>query len=281
MKTKIFVLAALLMANLTNLRADGTIIHPSSGSGTEDVTVNGYSKSSTHLYIDHNKFVGVVPGNEIHINGFGISTGAKLYIGKYNTGEGSATPLPGSDFRTVTSLPVSIYLTEDMIAAIGNDDSHEDFRIYGENMTINCVTLYPGKAGALKFGKTIWTSVGNKFIMNDYTTLVLFKEAFAGIELTQYSAIRFYHEAGREDIILNIQCDNFDPSSKLADQSTMTTTKTYSEIKLTSEVIDRLNGLSHSLQIQGDRNGGAAFNFTDVVLMPISPDDCDNCFYVY
>ena len=41
MKTKIFVLAALLMANLTNLRADGTIIHPSSGSGTEDVTVNG------------------------------------------------------------------------------------------------------------------------------------------------------------------------------------------------------------------------------------------------
>ena len=281
MKTKMYVLAALLIASIATVMADGTIIHPSSGSGTADVAVNGYSSTSTHLYIDHSKFADAVPGNEIHINGWNVQPGAKLYIGKYIEGEGSATPLPGSDFRIVTSLPVSIYLTEDMIAAIGNNDSHEDFRIYGENMTLNCVTLFPGKAGALKFGKTIWT--GN-FGMDSWTTLEMFKEAFNGIDLSKYRAIRFYHDANRTDFVMNI-IQAWDPEVKIADQSNMTKTNEYFELPLDETMRENFTTFMSSgegtLKIQCNKESGAAFHLTDVVLLPISPEGCDNCFYVY
>ena len=40
-------------------------------------------------------------------------------------------------------------LTEDMIAKIGNVTEHQDFRLYGEGITVTKVELCPGKAEAL------------------------------------------------------------------------------------------------------------------------------------
>ena len=40
--------------------------------------------------------------------------------------------------------------------------------------------------------------------MDSWTTLEMFKEAFNGIDLSKYRAIRFYHEAGSTSIHINI-----------------------------------------------------------------------------
>lgn len=61
-------------------------------------------------------------------------------------------------------------------------------------------------------------------------------------------------------------------------------TNTYVDIPLTETIKTYLktndDEKGRSLFIKCNING-AAFNVTDVVLLPISPDDCPNCFYVY
>ncbi len=292
MKTKMYVLAALLMASMANVMAGDwiSILYPTptdagtnADDRTKDFPLGGYSDWSNGCFISKDFFSEAVPGNEIFINGWipeeDRDKTHKIYVG----GDNPDYHFPGTDFR-VSALPVSCYLTQEMIDAIKGG---QNIRIYGENMTINRVELYTGKAGSVKFGKVLWMQVPtipHPFTMDSWTTLDLYKEALTGVDFSKYKAIRFYHDANRTDFVMNI-IQAWDPEVKIADQSNMTKTNEYFELPLDETMRGKFTTFMSSgegtLKIQCNKESGAAFHLTDVVLLPISPDDCSNCFYVY
>ena len=276
MKTKIFVLAALLMASMVNIMADDDVkikqVYPTPPDEWVEFPLNGWDSDTKGLYIDKAQFSDIEVGNAIKLYLYDAGGDAKVYIGGYDP----TNHYPGTDFRTGNGQ-LKLYVTEAMKAAL----QAGDFRLYGRSVKINRVEIWRGKhdvPGAIKFGKTIWTGY---FWMNEWTTLEMFREAFNGIDLSKYRAIRFYHEAGRTDFVMNIYKDTWEADDKIADQSTMTMTPTYAELPLTGAVIDKIDKMTSIMNIQCNKGSGAAFNLTDVVLLPISPDDCSNCFYVY
>ena len=295
MKKKTLLIALCLLATVGMIKADDITIF----SGSKELC---YDKDNT-LFIEYTQFSSAQAGNQIKITGTITGDGDhKLYIGEYNT----AYHHPGSDYRNINSLPFSFYLTEDMIAKIGNATEHQDFRLYGEGITVTKVELCPGKAGALKFGKTIWTGY---FWMDDKWSLELFKEAFTNAgDLSKYRTMRIYYEANRTDFLMRLFTKFGSDPAEYADEddiklaSSETTdehmgehaggvtperiylTPTYVDIPLTETIKTYLstNDVDHgtSLFIKCNKNG-AAFNVTDVVLLPISPEECSSCFYVY
>ena len=297
MKTKMYVLAALLMASMANVMADETcdrVYGADDWKTTQPIT---YDKDNT-LFINGDQFSSAVVGNAIKIYGFNTGEGAhKLYLGEYTK------PLPGSDFRNPSNIngnQVLFYLTEDMLSAI----KLEHLRVYGEGITVNRVEICDGKAGALKFGKTIWTGY---FWMDDTWSLEIYKEAFASIDFSKYGKMRIYYEANRTDFLMRLFTKFGGNSDEYADEDDIKLagsdtdahmgehdggvtperihlTNTYVDIPLTETIKTYLSTKDDahgpSLFIKCNKNG-EAFNVTDVVLLPISPDDCNNCFYVY
>lgn len=300
MKTKFYVLAALLMASMTNVMAEDITIF-------SDSKALSYNKDNTP-FISYTQFSSAQAGNEIKITGTLTGDGDhKLYIGEYNI----EYHHPGSDYRNINSLPFSFYLTEDMIAKIGNATEHQDFRLYGEGITVTKVELCPGKAGALKFGKTIWTGY---FWMDDKWSLELFKEAFTNAgDLSKYRTMRIYYEANSTDFKMRLFTKFGGDSDEYADgddlkiagsytdaypdgeartinevkvpMELITLHDNYVDIPLTEAIKTNLGTINatygSSLFIKCNLNGVAAFNVTDIVLLPISPEECPNCFYVY
>ena len=296
MKTKMYILAALLMASMVNVMADETCTKI--WYDGEDWHDQAISYETSTLFINRDKFSSAVVGNAIKIYGFNTGDGAhKLYLGEFTK------PLPGSDFRNPSNINddrVLFYLTEDMLSAIKS----EDLRVYGEGITVNRVEICDGKAGALKFGKTIWTGY---FWMDDSWSLEIFKEAFASIDFSKYGKMRIYYEANRTDFLMRLFTKFGDDPAEFADEDDIKLagsdtdahmgvhaggvtpelihlTNTYVDIPLTETIKTYLStkddAHGSSLFIKCNKNG-AAFNVTDVVLLPISPDDCSNCFYVY
>ena len=298
MKTKIYVLAALLMASMVNVMADETCTQI--WYDGEDYHDQAISYETSTLFINRDKFSSAVVGNAIKIYGWNDPGASvhKLYLGEFSK------PLPGSDFRNPSNINddrVLFYLTEDMLSAIKS----EDLRVYGEGITVNRVEICDGKAGALKFGKTIWTGY---FWMDDTWSLEIFKEAFASIDFSKYGKMRIYYEANRTDFLMRLFTKFGGDSDEYADEDDIKLagsdtdeymelhaggvtperihlTPTYVDIPLTETIKTylRTKDEAHgpSLFIKCNKGSGAAFNLTDVVLLPISPDDCPNCFYVY
>ena len=299
MKTKFYVLAALLMASMVNVMAEETCTQIwYDGEDYHDQAIT-YEKDNT-LFINRDKFSSAVVGNAIKIYGFNDPKKDvhKLYLGEYTK------PLPGSDFRNPSDInhdQVLFYITEDMLSAIKS----EDLRVYGEGITVNRVEICDGKAGALKFGKTIWTGY---FKMDDSWSLEIYKEAFASVDFSKYGIMRIYYDANRTNFLMRLFTkfgpkgvdDYADESSiKLAGSEsdehmglhadvitpeTIYLHDTYVDVPLTETIKTYLSkkDVDHgtSLFIKCNKNG-AAFNVTDVVLLPISPEECSNCFYVY
>ena len=299
MKTKFYVLAALLMASMTNVMADETCTRIYGDENFIENKAISYSRDGT-LFLSADNFSSAVVGNAIKIYGFdGEGDHTKIYL------YGWEQIIPASDYRNPSNVEdnhVLFYLTEDMLSAIRS----QGLRVYGEGITVNRVELCDGKAGALKFGKTIWTGY---FWMDDTWSLEIFKEAFTNAgDLSKYRTMRIYYEANRTDFLMRLFTKFGSDPAEYADEddiklaSSETTdehmgkhaggvtperiylTPTYVDIPLTETIKTYLstNDVDHgtSLFIKCNKNG-AAFNVTDVVLLPISPDGCDNCFYVY
>ena len=297
MKTKMYVLAVLLMASMVNVMADESctkIWYDGEDWHNQAIT---YERDNT-LFINSDKFSSAVVGNAIKIYGWdGDGDHTKIYL------YGWDQILPGSDYRNpsnVEDYQVLFYLTEDMLSTIRS----QGLRVYGEGITVNRVEICDGKAGALKFGKTIWTGY---FWMDDTWSLEIFKEAFASIDFSKYGKMRIYYEANRTDFLMRLFTKFGGNSDEYADEDDIKLagsdtdahmevhaggvtperihlTNTYVDIPLTETIKTYLktndDEKGRSLFIKCNKNG-AAFNVTDVVLLPISPDDCSNCFYVY
>lgn len=110
---------------------------------------------------------------------------------------------------------------------------------------------------------TVWSGF---FWMDDWSTLEITKNSFEGVDWSKVKAIRFISEAGRSDYVINIKT-SWDLDGQLADHTTMTMTNDYAELSLTG--IDMAAKLESTdrLMIQCNKEGGEAFNFTQIQLI--------------
>jgi len=316
MKKKTLLIALCLLATVGMIKAD-----TETEISSEDKAI-GY-KGIEGYFISRNQFSthSAVAGNIVRIEGTLTAPNRKCWVGEWAADNEVATVhLPGSEYRNVPkvndgedySFTYDIFLTDDMLNKIVNEV--KDFRIYGEGMNITSAKLVqPGKAGALKFGKTIWTGY---FWMDDVDkwSLELFKEAFTNAgDLSKYGTMRIYYEANSTDFKMRLFTKfGADPDEeadgddlKIAGSYTdayqdgeartingvkvpmelITLHNNYVDIPLTEAIKTNLGTINEtygrSLFIKCNLNGVAPFNVTDVVLLPISPEDCPNCFYVY
>jgi len=133
--------------------------------------------------------------------------------------------------------------------------------LIGANFTATKVELNDGKE--LKEGLTLWTGY---FWADSWSTLELFYNAYAGVDFSQYKAIRFYTEASGTGYVLNFM-KGWGEGEKFADQTNMTDGEGYKELALTDELRAAIAGAGHWM-IQFNKEALDAFNATDIVLVP-------------
>ena len=141
--------------------------------------------------------------------------------------------------------------------------------IIGANFTCTKVELLESKT--LKDGFTVWTGF---FWADQWSTLELYWNGYAGVDFAKAAALRIYSEANRSDFTINIK-ENWDPEGQIADQSAMTAGDGYMELPLTDDLRNRLANASHWM-IQFNKEAGAAFNVTDIVLVGDFPTAISN-----
>lgn len=142
--------------------------------------------------------------------------------------------------------------------------------IIGANFTCTQVALESGK-DALKEGFTVWTGF---FWADSWSTLELYYNGYAGVDWSKATALRIYSEANRSDFVINIK-ENWEADGQIADQTAMTAGEGYMELPLTDELRNRLANAGHWM-IQFNKEAGAAFNVTDIVLVGDFPSDISN-----
>lgn len=141
--------------------------------------------------------------------------------------------------------------------------------IIGANFTCTKVELLESKT--LKEGFTVWTGF---FWADEWTTLELYWNGYAGVDFNYATALRIYSEANRSDFVINIK-ENWDPEGQIADQNAMTAGEGYMELPLTDDLRNRLANAGHWM-IQFNKETGAAFNVTDIVLVGNFPTALSN-----
>lgn len=142
--------------------------------------------------------------------------------------------------------------------------------IIGANFNCTQVALESGK-DALKEGFTVWTGF---FWADSWSTLELYYNGYAGVDFSNATALRIYSEANRSDFVINIK-ENWEAEGQIADQTAMTAGDGYMELSLTDELRNRLANAGHWM-IQFNKEEGAAFNVTDIVLVGDFPSDISN-----
>lgn len=300
MKTKFYVLAALLMASMVNVMAEEkVVIHPSNypDPTTQDVPL-GYDNNN-HLFIRKDKFESAVPGNIIRVHGWNTGDGAHRMLLGYRVCSGTVDEhkayLPGGEKRDIawTEGYYDFYLTKDMLDTIryggpnceGNDVGR-DFRIYGENITVNMVELIqPGLAGSFHEPfKTVWK--GLLWVDGEWPSCDIMKATLAPFgDFSNVRAIRFYHEGNHANYLIKLFKDEWGEENVIANSEgnpdNFKNYPYYAELILTDELRTALSNVTSVLHLQGHKTNYDSFNLTDVVFVTYSPDDCPNCFYVY
>lgn len=133
--------------------------------------------------------------------------------------------------------------------------------LIGANFTATKVELNDGKA-ELKDGYTVWTGY---FWADEWSTLELYYNGYAGVDFSKVEAIRFYSEAAGTGYVLNF-LKGWGEGEKFADQTNMTDGEGYKELALTDELRTAVAEANHWM-IQFNKEGLAPFNVTDIVLV--------------
>lgn len=129
------------------------------------------------------------------------------------------------------------------------------------------VELVDGKA-SLPEGVNVWTGY---FWADDWNTMYLYWNGYRYVDFNDVKAIRFYHQANRSDFVLNIR-DNWDGDGgvEIANIGAMTASEGYMELPLTDYMREKIAASEHLL-VQFNKESGAAFNVTDIVLVMEEP----------
>ena len=307
MKTKFYVLAALLLTGALNaiLAETKEKIYPAEG-GTLDKAL-GYD-DKTHIFVSKDKFESAVPGNIVRVHGWNTGDGAHKMLLGYQVCSGTVDEnkayLPGGEKRDITWTKgigddqyYDFYLTKDMLDAIrtgypncAGSGVGRDFRIYGEGITANVVDLVqPGLAGSFHEPfKTVWKGLlwvdGGEY----WNSCDINKATLAPFgDFSNVKAIRFYHGGDHTNYLIKLFKDGWGDGNVIANSEgnpeNFKNYANYAELILTDELRTVLKNVTSVLHLQGHKtvDENASFNLTDVVFVTYSPDDCPNCFYVY
>lgn len=205
------------------------------------------------IQISAASFANALPGQKIVVTYTGASDGIEFKVMNANfdhlAGSREAAWINGDgayeQFLTVSAV--------DSLKAYG-------LEIIGANFTCTKVELLNGKE--LKDGFTVWTGF---FWADEWSTLELYWNGYAGVDFSKATALRIYSEAGRSDFVINVM-EAWGDEGKIADQSAMTAGEGYMELALTDDLRTRLANASHWM-VQFNKETGAAFNVTDIVLV--------------
>ena len=211
------------------------------------------SWSEGGLQIAANQFAAAQPGNLLKVHFTGASDGIEFKVMNatfdHLAGSREAAWINGDgafeQFLTQTAV--------DSLKAYG-------LEIIGANFTCTRVELLESKT--LKDGFTVWTGF---FWADEWSTLELYRNGYAGVDFAKAAALRIYSEANRSDFVINIK-ENWDAEGQIADQSAMTAGDGYMELPLTDDLRNRLANAGHWM-IQFNKEAGAPFNVTDIVLV--------------
>ena len=211
------------------------------------------SWSEGGLQIAANQFAAAQPGNLLKVHFTGASDGIEFKVMNANfdhlAGSREAAWINGDgafeQFLTQTAV--------DSLKAYG-------LEIIGANFTCTRVELLESKT--LKDGFTVWTGF---FWADEWSTLELYRNGYAGVDFAKAAALRIYSEANRSDFVINIK-ENWDAEGQIADQNAMTAGDGYMELPLTDDLRNRLANAGHWM-IQFNKEAGAPFNVTDIVLV--------------
>ena len=245
-------LVALFAALVLNVQADDL------WTGSKHV-----SWADGGIQIPAASFAEAQPGQKIIVNFNGASDGIEFKVMNANfdhlAGSREAAWIngDGSFEQFLTSSAV------DSLKAYG-------LEIIGANFNCTQVALESGK-DALNEGFTVWTGF---FWADDWSTLELYYNGYAGVDFSLATALRIYSEANRSDFVINIK-ENWDPEGQIADQNAMTAGEGYMELPLTDDLRNRLANAGHWM-IQFNKEAGAAFNVTDIVLVGDFPTAISN-----
>ncbi|MBR3648509.1 MAG: hypothetical protein IKN59_09035 [Paludibacteraceae bacterium] len=220
------------------------------------------SWSEGGLQIAANQFAAAQPGNLIKVHFTGATDGIEFKVMNqffdHLAGSREAAWISGDGAFEQFLTPTAV----DSLKAYG-------LEIIGANFTCTKVELLDSKT--LKEGFTVWTGF---FWADEWSTLELYSNGYAGVDFSYATALRIYSEANRADFVINIK-ENWDPEGQIADQSAMTAGDGYMELTLTDSLRNRLANAGHWM-IQFNKEAGSPFNVTDIVLVGNFPTALSN-----
>ena len=229
---------------------------------TDLVTETTHVTWTTPLHIEAAQFANAQPGQKIVID----YTDAKEMVDAENKGSVVEFKVINAHFDHLAGSREALRLwdngTLEHFLTPSAVDSLKAYglEIVGNDFTITKVALEDGKT--LKDGFTVWTGY---FWADSWSTLELYYNGYAGVDFSKATALRIYSEANRSDFVINIK-ENWDAEGQIADQTAMTAGEGYMELPLTDDLRNRLANAGHWM-IQFNKEEGAAFNVTDVVLV--------------
>ena len=238
---KIFFLAAAMFAAMTI-------------NATDLFTGSHAVAWATPLNLEATKFAAAQPGQKIVVTYSDATDGIEFKVMNAHWDH-----LAGS--REALSLDASGTIEQFLTVAAVDSLKLHGLQIIGNHFTVSKVELLDGKE--LKEGLTVWTGF---FWADSWSTLELYRDAYAGVDFSKVKAIRFYSEAAGSEYVLNF-LEGWAEGQKFADQGAMTDGEGFKELALTDDLRTRLAAAGHWM-VQFNKEGLAPFNVTDIVLVP-------------
>ena len=215
------------------------------------------SWSDGGVQIAADQFTAAQPGQKIVVSFNGASDGIEFKVMNqffdHLAGSREAAWISGDGAFEQFLTPAAV----DSLKAYG-------LEIIGANFNCTNVALEDGKA-ELKDGYTVWTGF---FWADEWSTLELYWNGYAGVDWSKATALRIYSEAGRSDFVINVNLNAWPDQGgeNVANQNAMTAGEGYMELPLTDELRTKLAEASKWM-IQFNKETGEAFNVTDIVLV--------------
>ena len=221
------------------------------------------SWSDGGVQIAADQFTAAQPGQKIVVSFNGASDGIEFKVMNqffdHLAGSREAAWISGDGAFEQFLTPAAV----DSLKAYG-------LEIIGANFNCTNVALEDGKA-ELKDGYTVWTGF---FWADEWSTLELYWNGYAGVDFNYATALRIYSEANRSDFVINIK-ENWDEGGQIAGQDAMNAGEGYMELPLTEDLRNRLANAGHWM-IQFNKEAGNPFNVTDIVLVGNFPTALSN-----
>ncbi len=213
----------------------------------------------TPLNLESTKFADVLPGNILKVQYTNAANGLELKvweIDNFLVGYDRTEPVwisgEGS-YEMILSTPA--------IASL----QANGLQIKGAGFDCTMVEVLDGEVENLKGGDLLWKGY---FWMDSWCTKTIYIKGFN--DWSKYKELRVYHEANRTNYVINVLSQFEKDGAKVPDNA-ITKEDTCAVVDLTkvnmADIINASND-KNTLLVQMNKETGAAFNMTDIVLVP-------------